>query len=115
MLRPMANLFAVSDPDPRALDCIEERLAASGKSEIVWRPAPGWLAAQAPLPESDPDGDMVRARGFAFVEGRDCVDGGRGPEWLDQEGADPRHGTNSWYSGRAGFLIGSFYRSALSG
>ena len=80
----MANLFAVSDPDPGALDRIEERLAASGEFETVWRPGPGWLAAQAPLPESDPDGDAPRARGFAFVEGRDRLDGGRGLEWLDR-------------------------------
>jgi asparagine synthetase B (glutamine-hydrolysing) len=80
----MANLFAVSDPDPGALDRIEERLAASEEFEIVWRPAPGWLAAQAPLPESERDEDALRARGLAFVEGRDRLDGGRGLEWLER-------------------------------
>ena len=84
MLRPMANLFAVSDPDPGFLDRLEERLAATGEFDIVWRPAIGWLAAQAPLPESEPDGDAVRSRNFAFVEGRDRLEHGRGLDWLDR-------------------------------
>jgi asparagine synthetase B (glutamine-hydrolysing) len=84
MLRPMANLFAVADSDPRFLDRMEKRLDATGEFDVVWRPAPGWLAAQAPLPESEPDGDQVRSRGFAFVEGRDRLERGRDLEWLDR-------------------------------
>jgi Asparagine synthase len=84
MLRPMANLFAVTDPDPGFLDRMEQRLAATGEFDYVWRPAPGWLVAQAPLPESEPDGDGVRSRGFVFVEGRDRLARGRGIDWLDR-------------------------------
>jgi asparagine synthetase B (glutamine-hydrolysing) len=84
MLRPMANLFAVTDADPSFLDHLEERLAASGEFDCVWRPADGWVAAQASLPEAEPDGDAVHARGFAFVEGRDRLQGGPGLEWLDR-------------------------------
>ena len=84
MLRPMANLFAVGHPDPGFLDRMEERLLATGEFESVWRPAPGWLAGQAPLPESEPDGDAVRSRGFAFVEGRDRLERGRDLDWLDR-------------------------------
>ena len=80
----MANLLAVSDPDPGELDRIEKRLAASEEFGTVWRPEPRWLVAQAPLPESKPDGDALRARGFAFVEGRNRLDDGRGLEWLDR-------------------------------
>ena len=36
---------------PRVLSIsIEERLAATGEFDCVWRPVPGWLAAEAPLP-----------------------------------------------------------------
>jgi asparagine synthetase B (glutamine-hydrolysing) len=83
MLRPMASLFAVTDPEPGFLDRMEERLAATGEFEYIWRPTPGWLAAQAPLPESEPDGDAVWSRGFAFVEGRDRLERGRDLDWLD--------------------------------
>jgi asparagine synthetase B (glutamine-hydrolysing) len=86
MLRPMANLFAVGHPDPGFLDRVEERLLATGEFESVWRPVPGWLAGQAPLPESEPDGDPVRSRGFAFVEGRDRLERGRDLDWLDRVG-----------------------------
>ena len=84
MLRPMANVFAVSDPDPGFLDPMEERLAASGEFELVWRPAPGWVVAQAQLPDSTPDPDAARARGLAFVEGRDRLERGRDLDWLDR-------------------------------
>ena len=53
-LRPMANLFAVGDPDAEFLDRMEERLAATGEFDSVWRPAPGWVAGQAPLPDLSP-------------------------------------------------------------
>jgi asparagine synthetase B (glutamine-hydrolysing) len=83
-LRPMANLFAVTDSDPEFLDRMQERLAGTGGFQYVWRPAPGWVAAQAPLPHSAPDGDVVRLRGLAFVEGRDRLERGRDLEWLDR-------------------------------
>jgi asparagine synthetase B (glutamine-hydrolysing) len=83
MLPPMANLFAVADGDPGFLDRMEERLSATGEFESVWRPAPGWVAGNAPLPESQPDAE-VRSRGFAFVEGRDRLERGRDLDWLDR-------------------------------
>jgi asparagine synthetase B (glutamine-hydrolysing) len=84
MLRPMANIFAVADPDPGFLDRMEERLAASDEFDLAWRPAPGWVVARAPLPESEPDRDTVRSRGFAFVEGRERLERGRDFDWLDR-------------------------------
>ena len=84
MLRPMANLFAVADPDPGFLDSMEERLATTGEFDDVWRPAPGWVVAQSMLPESEPDGDAARSRGFAFVEGRDRLDRTGDPAWVDR-------------------------------
>jgi asparagine synthetase B (glutamine-hydrolysing) len=81
MLRPMANVFAVSAADPELLRRIEARLTGSGEFDVVWRPAPGWLAAQAPLPESADDGDAVRSEGLAFFEGRDRLEG-EGADWL---------------------------------
>jgi asparagine synthetase B (glutamine-hydrolysing) len=84
MLRPMANIFAVADRDAAFLDSMEELLQADSEFAEVWRPAPGWVAATAPLPESEPDGEEIRGRGFAFAEGRDRLDGGRGLEWLDR-------------------------------
>lgn len=84
MLRPMANLFAVTDSDHGVLDRIEERVSESGEFECVWRPVPGWLAAQTTLPGGEPDGDAVRSRGFAFVEGRDRLGRGRDLDWLDR-------------------------------
>jgi asparagine synthetase B (glutamine-hydrolysing) len=82
MLRPMANLFAVADPDPGELDRIEERLRGSDEFDAVWRPAPGWLVAQGTMPDSDADGEQVRSLGFAFAEGRDGVEGGQGLDTL---------------------------------
>jgi hypothetical protein len=82
MLRPVANLFAVRDPDPAALDAIERRLKATDDFSTVWRPAPEWVAAQASLPHSKPDDDSIRARGFAFAEGRDRLEAGGAPDWV---------------------------------
>jgi len=70
----MANFFTVADTDPGFLDHMEERLAGSPEFELVWRPAPGWIAARAPLPESEPDSDVVRSHGFIFLEGRDRLE-----------------------------------------
>ncbi len=87
MLRPMANLFAVTDRDPGFLDHMEERLSEAREFQFVWRPGPGWVAGQAPLPESQPDGDAVRSRGFAFLEGRDRLERSGDLEWLDRVAA----------------------------
>jgi asparagine synthetase B (glutamine-hydrolysing) len=84
MLPPLADLFAVSDPDSGFLDRLQERLSASREFAVVWRPAPGWVAAQAPLPESEPDDEAVHSWGFAFVEGRDRVQEFGGSGWLDR-------------------------------
>jgi asparagine synthetase B (glutamine-hydrolysing) len=84
MLRPAANLFALNDRDPGFLGQVENRLRSSGEFSEVWRPAPGWVVGQAMLPESAPDGELVRSRGLVFVEGRDRLEEGGGPTWLDR-------------------------------
>lgn len=70
---PLANLFAVHDADPATLDGIMQDLRRSGEFAEVWRPAPGWVAAVAPLPGSAPDGDVARRHQLAFAEGRDVL------------------------------------------
>jgi asparagine synthetase B (glutamine-hydrolysing) len=106
MLRPMANVFALADRHPAFLERIEERLRASAEFADVWRPAPGWVAAAAPLPESEPDGEEIRRRGFAFVEGRDRLDGGPMLGWLDRvsELADRSPGSLNQLPGDFGFV-----------
>lgn len=84
MLRPMANVFAVADADEGFLTQMEARLREAGEFEAVWRPAPGWVAAQATLPESEPGDDLLRERGFAFIEGRDRLQHGKDLRWLDR-------------------------------
>lgn len=84
MLRPMANLFAVADPEPEFLATVETGLRDAGEFEVVWRPAPGWVAAQAPLPESRADDEAIRSLGFSFVEGRDRLEHGDDLRWLDR-------------------------------
>jgi asparagine synthetase B (glutamine-hydrolysing) len=83
-LPPLANLFAVADGDERLLAGVEERLTAGGEFELVWRPAPGWVAAAAPLPGSEPDPEPVVSRGFAFTEGRDRLERGAELGWLER-------------------------------
>jgi asparagine synthetase B (glutamine-hydrolysing) len=83
-LRPLANLFALADPDPVSLARIEERLDAGGEFDLVWRPAPGWIAGRTFLPESEPDPDFVRTRGFIFLEGRDRLERAAELDWLDR-------------------------------
>src|SRR2546425_12401278 len=72
-LPPLANLFAVHDEDATALDALTADLATSGEYPVVWHPAPGWVAATAPLPGGPSDGRGERANGLAFAEGRDVV------------------------------------------
>src|SRR2546429_443827 len=73
-LPALANLFAVCDENPLRADALQHKLQHSGEFAAVWRPAPGWVAAAAPLPGSVPDGAQVRGLGFAFAEGRDLVE-----------------------------------------
>lgn len=70
---PLANLFAVHDADPTMLDEVMLDLQGSSEFSEVWCPAPGWVAAVAPLPNSAPDGDLVRQHQLAFAEGRDVL------------------------------------------
>ncbi|MBI2865663.1 MAG: hypothetical protein HYX94_14035 [Chloroflexi bacterium] len=78
---PLANLFAIHDPDPAMLDATRRDLQGSEEFAEVWRPAPGWVAAAAPLPHGTPDDNRVRQHRLAFAEGRDVV--------LDRCGEDP--------------------------
>lgn len=70
---PFANLFAVHDPNPARLDAFERDLQTSGEFAQVWRPAPGWVVAAAPLPGGCPDDGLVQQHGLAFGEGRDLL------------------------------------------
>ncbi len=82
MIRPpLANLFAVHDADPAMLNEIMRDLQRSGEFAEVWRPAPGWVAAAAPLPGGEPDGESVRHHQLAFAEGRDML--------VERAGKDP--------------------------
>jgi len=74
-LPPLANLFAMREPDPERRHDVLLGLQARAEVAAAWEPAPDWLAAAAPLPGGTPDGDQVRALGFAFAEGRDRVAG----------------------------------------
>lgn len=78
---PLVNLFAVHDADPAALDETMLDLQHSGEFAHVWRPAPGWVAAAAPLPGGTPDDELARQHQLAFAEGRDVL--------LEQCGKDP--------------------------
>lgn len=82
MIRPpLSNLFAVHDADPAALDEMMLDIQRSGEFAHVWRPAPGWVVAAAPLPDSVPDSEAVRRHQLAFAEGRDMLE--------NQTGKDP--------------------------
>lgn len=84
MLRPMANLLAVADPDADFLNRVEERLREAGEFDRVWRPTDGWVVGQAALPESDPGSVDLQSEGFVFAEGRDRLERGGEPGWVDQ-------------------------------
>lgn len=74
-LRPFANLFALRHPNPILRDKVAAALAASGRFVEVWRPAPSWVCAIAPLPDGEPDSAEARSLGLAFAEGRDTLVG----------------------------------------
>jgi hypothetical protein len=66
-LPPFANLFAVHDADPARLDAILRDLQRSAEFAEVWRPAPGWVAAVAPLPEEALPEDLAGAVGEEWL------------------------------------------------
>lgn len=113
-LPPLASLFAIHRDDPAALAAVEGDLAASGEFAHVWRPAPGWIAATAPLPGGEADSAAVRAAGLAFGEGRDRIEGPWPAARLDRLGeaaemadlAPERLGTFSGDFGFARFRAG---------
>ena len=70
---PLANLFAMYEAEPTSRRALTEELLQSGEFTEVWQPAPGWVAAAAPLPDSEPDGAFAREQGLAFAEGRDVL------------------------------------------
>lgn len=74
MRPPLANLFAVYDENPAMLEEIIQDLQKSGEFIRMWRPAPGWIAASAPLPGGESDGEVVRNNQLAFAEGRDVLE-----------------------------------------
>ncbi len=78
---PLSNLFAVHDADPAALDEMMLDLQRSAEFAHVWRPAPNWVAAVAPLPGGMPDDDLARHHQLAFAEGRDVL--------VERSGKDP--------------------------
>src|SRR5256712_2947130 len=85
-LPPLANLFAAHDPDPLRLADLAADLEASGEFAAVWRPAPGWVAAAAPLPGGPVDQFEGRHSALAFAEGRER-DGDAGFMRFDPDGA----------------------------
>ena len=85
MLRPMANLFAVGDPDPGfSRSASRSAWRRPGSSTASGDRYPDGSPPRRPFRESEPDGDAVRSRGFAFVEGRDRLERGRDLDWLDR-------------------------------
>src|SRR2546425_2291008 len=100
-LPPLANLFAAREPDQMALEALAADLATSGEFAEVWRPAPGWVAAAAPLPHGEADGESARRHGLAFAEGRDVV--GR-PCAAVAELADTTPERLAWLAGDFGFI-----------
>jgi asparagine synthetase B (glutamine-hydrolysing) len=98
-LRPLMNLLAIHDADPRRMQELQIELEASGVFAVV-KTAGTWLLALAPLEAGtkieDPDTERL---GLAFAEGRElfadraelsrlaaCAE--REPERLDQFGGD---------------------------
>src|SRR3989442_5908909 len=84
-LPPLANLFAAHDPDPLRLADLAADLEASGEFAAVWLPAPGWVAAAAPLPGGPADQFEGRHSAITFAEGREG-DGDAGFIRFDPDG-----------------------------
>jgi hypothetical protein len=72
-LPPLANLFAVYDPDPSASVARLADLRASGEFARISQPVTGWTVAVSPLP-GEANGHHVSPAGAAeFVEGADVL------------------------------------------
>ena len=69
-LPPQCNLFAVRSEDPQFRERLLRQLRARNEFNEIWEPAPGWIAAAALVPGSEPDDASVRRLGLAFAEGR---------------------------------------------
>lgn len=70
-LAPLADVVAYIDCDPSQLAGVRGSL--QGRFDTVWSPVDGCVMATRALPRSVPDGEDLRAAGFAFAEGRDTV------------------------------------------
>jgi asparagine synthetase B (glutamine-hydrolysing) len=74
-LPPFANLCAVGDRDPAAVNEAAERFRRSGVFTTVHRPSPHWVVGIEPLPHG-PDGNGGAPEdGLFFAEGEDVVCG----------------------------------------
>jgi asparagine synthetase B (glutamine-hydrolysing) len=62
----LANLFALGTTDPACLDAVAADLEGSNEFAKVWRPAAGWVASAAPLPNWDQQEPPLG--GLAFAE-----------------------------------------------
>jgi len=69
-LPPLADLAALTDPDPERLHSAARMLESEGWR--VWRPHARWVAAERPLPGRDA-GDAGREHGLAFAQGAERV------------------------------------------
>jgi asparagine synthetase B (glutamine-hydrolysing) len=76
----LANLLAISVPDPARLDAFARRLAATGEFRELWRPHPRWLVAVSLFPKSPADPGAARRRGLVFAQGREDLIGSADPE-----------------------------------
>src|SRR5215208_4574999 len=79
-LAPLANLLAVSTPDPDELNLLSSEIEASSGFDPPWSPAPGWLVALGRLSGTTADDEPLRVAGLAFAEGRARV-GASGRSW----------------------------------
>jgi asparagine synthetase B (glutamine-hydrolysing) len=69
-LPPLANVFALRDPDPARRAQVESFMTTSARFDVVWTPAPGWIAGRATVNGSGAESgrdDLV------FVEGQDVI------------------------------------------
>lgn len=72
-LPPLANLFAVYDPDPVTSSARLADLRGSGEFRTISPPGPGWIVAVSPLP-GEVNGRHTLPRGAVeFVEGADLL------------------------------------------
>lgn len=72
-LPPLANLFAVYDPDPLASNGRLADLRGSGEFLRLSQPGPGWIVAVSPLPGEANGHQQLLAGSVEFVEGADLL------------------------------------------